>query len=70
MGNSKSKLAEIRITEGWSLNELAGAARISAVTLKRAENDKVVREYIWGKIFQGVNSLKPKKAYEISDIRP
>jgi len=67
---SKSRLAKIRIAEGWSSNELAGAARISAVTLKRAEEDKVVREYIWGKILQGINSLNPKKAYKMSDIRP
>ena len=67
---SKSKLAEIRIAEGWSVNELAGAARISAVTLKRAEGGKVVRDYIWGRILQGINSLKPKKAYKISDIKP
>jgi len=66
---SKSKLAEIRITEGWSINELAGAAKISAVTLKRAEEGKAIREYIWGKIIQGINSLKPKKVYKISDIR-
>ena len=64
----KSKLADIRITEGWSLNQLAGAARISAATLKRAEEGKVVREYIWGKILQGINGLKPKRAYEISDL--
>ena len=67
---SKSKLSEIRITEGWSFNELARAARISAVTLKRAEEGKVVRDYIWGKIIQGINSLKPKKAYKMSDIKP
>ena len=66
----KSKLAEIRIAEGWSANELASAAKISAATLKRAEGGKVVRDYIWGRILQGINSLKPKKAYKISDINP
>jgi transcriptional regulator with XRE-family HTH domain len=70
MVKSRSRLTEIRITEGWSLNQLAAAARISAATLKRAEEGKVVREYIWGKILQGMNSLKPKKNYEISDLLP
>ena len=69
MAKKKPKLAEIRITEGWSLNQLAGAAKISAATLKRAEEGQVVREYIWGKILQGINSLQPKRAYEISDLR-
>ena len=65
-----SKLAEIRIAEGWSTNELASAAKISAATLKRAEGGKVVRDYIWGRILQGINILTPKKAYKISDIKP
>jgi transcriptional regulator with XRE-family HTH domain len=69
MAKNKSRLSEVRITEGWSLNQLAGAAKISAATLKRAEEGKVVREYIWGKILQGINSLEPKIGYEISDVR-
>jgi transcriptional regulator with XRE-family HTH domain len=70
MPKSKSRLAEIRITEGWSLNQLAGAAKVSVPTLKRAEAGKAVRDYIWGKILLGINSLKPKRDYEISDLRP
>ena len=69
MAKNRSKLSEIRIAEGWSLNQLAGAAKISAATLKRAEEGKVIREYIWGKILQGITSLEPKRRYEISDLR-
>jgi len=68
MAKNRSKLTEIRITEGWSLSQLAAAARISAATLKRAEDGNVVREYIWGKILQGINGLKPKKDYKLSDL--
>jgi transcriptional regulator with XRE-family HTH domain len=68
MAKNRSKLSEIRITEGWSLNQLAGAAKISAATLKRAEEGKVIREYIWGKILQGINGLKPKRVYKMSDL--
>ena len=68
MAKSRSKLAVIRTTEGWSLNQLAAAAKISAATLKRAEEGETVRDYIWGKILQGINSLQPKKGYGISDL--
>jgi len=70
MVKSRSRLSEIRVTEGWSQNQLAAAAKISAATLKRAEEGKVIREYIWGKILQGIASLDPKNRYEMSDVRP
>jgi len=67
---TRHKLAEIRVAEGWTLNQLAGAADISPATLKRAETGVLVREYIWGKILKGINKMDNKtRTYTMSDLR-
>jgi transcriptional regulator with XRE-family HTH domain len=69
ISKSRTKLADIRINAGWSVNQLAASSKVCAATLKRAEQGLPVRDYIWGKILQGVNSLQPKGTHRMSDIR-
>jgi transcriptional regulator with XRE-family HTH domain len=65
------RLVEIRVAEGWKLKDLASAAGICPATLRHAENGEPVREYIWGKILKGINSLDNKtRTYTMSDILP
>jgi transcriptional regulator with XRE-family HTH domain len=67
----KAKLRKIRITEGWTLKQLAAASNICETTLRRAERGEAVREDIWGKIMKGINGMEDKsRTYKMDEIRP
>jgi transcriptional regulator with XRE-family HTH domain len=71
MIEESTKLYYLRVGEGWTMSQVARASGISPATLKRAESGESVREYVWGKILKGINSLDNKtRRYEMTDIRP
>ena len=66
----KTKLQTIRENEGWALNELATASDLATPTYKKAEQGRMVRPFVWGKILKGINKMPNKtREYAMTDIR-